>query len=195
MDREKRKASTIIDVARLAGVSPMTVSNFLNKTGIVSEKTQVKIKKAISEFNYIPNTIARGLRIRKTNNIGLIIPDITNSFYTEVAKGIEEYAHENGYTLLLSITNFNMEFEVKRVESLIRKYVDGIIFTSSAASEDYILSLINSGFPVVVMDRKIENDKIPSVEVRNRQGFFEAIKYLIKLGHKRIFYNRRNPAV
>src|SRR5699024_10325324 len=122
--------ATIKDVSKLAGVSVATVSRCLNKSGYVSKEAEASITKAIEKLNYVPSNIARGLAGKKTSTIALIIPDIFNPFFPEIARAIEDKANKYGYTLILCNTDDNAEKEKEYIETLIQKKVDGIIISS-----------------------------------------------------------------
>ncbi|EIV99403.1 LacI family DNA-binding transcriptional regulator [Thermoanaerobacter siderophilus] len=181
-------AVTIKDIAKLANVSITTVSRVINnKSEGVSEETRNRILQLVKELGYQPNAIARGLVTKKTKTIGLIIPDISNPFFPDIARGVEDSAHIYGYNVFLCNTDDNLEKESEYINALKEKYVDGIIFTSSSIPKhEHITDLIKSGIPVVIMDRRIDSEDIYGVFLDNYEGGYIATKYLIDLGHKRI---------
>jgi len=181
-------AVTIKDIAKLANVSITTVSRVINnKTEGVSEETRNRILQLVKELGYQPNAIARGLVTKKTKTVGLIIPDISNPFFPDIARGEEDSAHIYGYNVFLCNTDDNLEKESEYINALKEKYVDGIIFTSSSIPKhEHITDLIKSGIPVVIMDRRIDSEDIYGVFLDNYEGGYIATKYLIDLGHKRI---------
>ncbi|SDG75122.1 transcriptional regulator, LacI family [Thermoanaerobacter thermohydrosulfuricus] len=181
-------AVTIKDIAKLANVSITTVSRVINnKTEGVSEETRNRILQLVKELGYQPNAIARGLVTKKTKTVGLIIPDISNPFFPDIARGVEDSAHIYGYNVFLCNTDDNLEKESEYINALKEKYVDGIIFTSSSIPKhEHITDLIKSGIPVVIMDRRIDSEDIYGVFLDNYEGGYIATKYLIDLGHKRI---------
>jgi len=181
-------AVTIKDIAKLANVSITTVSRVINnKTEGVSEETRERILQLVKEHEYQPNAIARGLVTKKTKTLGLIIPDITNPFFPDIARGVEDSAHIYGYNVFLCNTDDNLDKESEYINALKEKYVDGIIFTSSSIpKQEHIKELIKSGIPIVIMDRRIESDDIYGVFLDNYEGGYIATKHLIDLGHKKI---------
>lgn len=183
-------AITIKDIARLANVSITTVSKVINnKDDSISEQTKNKILQIIKETNYQPNAIARSLVTKKTKTIGLIIPDITNPFFPEIARGAEDCANIYGYNIFLCNTDDNAEKENNYIAVLREKCVDGIIFTSSSIPKyEHIIDLIDSGIPVVMIDRSIEPKlkNVYGVFLDNYKGGYLATKYLIELGHRNI---------
>ncbi|MBE3578676.1 LacI family DNA-binding transcriptional regulator [Caldanaerobacter subterraneus] len=181
-------AVTIKDIARLANVSVTTVSRVINnKPEGVSEETRQKILKLVKELGYQPNAIARGLVTKKTKTIGLIIPDISNPFFPDIARGVEDSAHIYGYNVFLCNTDDNLEKESEYIKALKEKYVDGIIFTSSSIPKhEHIIELVESGIPVVIMDRRVDSENIYGVFLDNYEGGYIATKHLIDLGHEKI---------
>jgi LacI family transcriptional regulator len=181
---------TIKDIAILAGVSKTTVSKVINKKDEnISNATKEKILQIVKENNYVPNKIAQGLVTRKTYTIGLLIPDIRNPFFTEISRGVEDFASENGYNTILCNTDENYEKEKEYFSMLCEKMVDGIIFapSSNVSYEKDIYSNFNT--PVVLVDKniKVKNAK-GVVKVDNKNGTYEATKHLIKNGHTEILY-------
>ncbi|SKC83566.1 LacI family DNA-binding transcriptional regulator [Maledivibacter halophilus] len=179
---------TIKDIARMANVSTTTVSRVINnKSEGVSESTRKKILDLVKEFNYQPNALARGLVTKKTKTIGLIIPDISNPFFPDIARGVEDSANDYGYNVFLCNTDEDLHKESEYINALKEKYVDGIIFTlASIPKYEHILDLIKSGIPVVMMDRFIESKDIKGVFLDNLEGGYIATKHLIDLGHRKI---------
>ncbi|HOA40654.1 MAG TPA: LacI family DNA-binding transcriptional regulator [Halanaerobiales bacterium] len=177
---------TIKDIAREAGVSVTTVSRVLNNKVDVSPKTRQKVLDIINKLNYNPNSIARGLVMNKTYTIGLIVPDISNSFFAEIAKAIEEEIRSYGYSIIFCNTGNDKKRERESINLLKSKQVDGLIGAFSNASKEEIIALNKSGFPVVQIDRLVEDSQVPSVVVDNTVSGYLATEYLIKKGHKRI---------
>lgn len=179
---------TIQDIAKLASVSTTTVSRVINnKTEGVSEITRKKILKIIQDTGYKPSSLARGLITKRTKTIGLIIPDITNPFFPEMARGVEDMANKNGFNVFLCNTDDNPSKERKYIDALKEKYVDGIILTvSSNPNDEHINELLKSDIPIVMMDRELEDSDVKCVYIDNLEGGYIATKYLINLGHKKI---------
>jgi LacI family transcriptional regulator len=177
---------TIKDVARKAEVSVTTVSRVLNNKPDVSEDTKAKIEKIMDELGYKPNGIARGLVLNKTYSIGLIIPDISNPYFPEVAKGVENKAKEKGYSVIFCDTSNDKDEEKNAIELLKSKRVDGIILSLSINNIKELKKLENEQFPVVQIDRKVPGSNYPTVTIDNINSGFKATKYLIQLGHTKI---------
>jgi LacI family transcriptional regulator len=181
-------AITIKDIARITNVSATTVSRVLNnKHEGVSLETRQRILDTIRELDYKPNAIARGLVTKKTNTIGIIIPDISNQFFSDIARGIEDGASDHGYNVFLCNTDDKLDKESKYINALKEKCVDGIIFASSSMPNIKIISeLIKGSIPVVVVDRHVEIENVYGIYTDNFRGGYIATKHLIDLNHKKI---------
>ena len=177
--------ATIKDVARVAHVSIMTVSRVINKKGYVAPSTKETVLKAIKKLHYTPNKVARSLVVKKTNFIGIIVPDISNPFFSNLVKGAERLAREKGYNLILGDTNGKVENEKEYIEGMRRNMCDGIILVAPRIEDSVILEL-NDIIPLVLVDRSIINGDILQVWIDNTEGAFQAVEHLIKLGHRRI---------
>jgi LacI family transcriptional regulator len=179
------KKVTIRDVARAAGTSASTVSRILNGSAPVSEDKRIAVEAAIERLGYRPSLIARSLATKTTYSIGLLINDITNPFYSVVAKGVEEEANRQGYHLILCNTNEDPERELQYLQELRDKSVDGIIFGPSGNNVSAIKQLA-SQIPLVQIDRKLDGVGLPAVLVDNENGAYQAINLLIQKGHRAI---------
>lgn len=179
---------TIRDIARLADVSTTTVSRIINnKPYAASEATTKKVLEIIEEMNYKPNPLARGLITKKTKTIGLIIPDIANPFFPEIARGVEDIANKMGFNVFLCNTDDDLKKERKYIDALREKYVDGIILTvASDPRYEHIAELEKSEIPIVMMDRQVGHEEGKCVFIDNLEGGYLATRHLIDLGHKRI---------
>ena len=130
--------STISDVARLAGVSTMTVSRVINNSGYISQETRERVEKAIGELGYVPNALARYLRFKQTKTIALILTDITNPFFTTIARGVEDVAHKQGFSVVFCNTDESADEETGYLNVLLQKQVDGVLLVPAAMSSDAI---------------------------------------------------------
>lgn len=176
---------TIKDVAKLAGVSVSTVSRALNGSGYVDKTTEERVMAAIKQLNYKPSQVARGLVSKKTKTFGLILPDITNPFFPEVARGAEDEASRYGYNIMLCNSDWNVAKEKMYLNIMQEKCVDGIILVGSKIDDDYIKMLSNLSIPVVLLDRSTSLD-IHSICTNNILGSYMATKHLIEQGYKTI---------
>ncbi|PXV60009.1 LacI family transcriptional regulator [Halanaerobium congolense] len=177
---------TIKDIAEKANVSISTVSRVLNNKDDVNDNTRKQIKKIIDELGYNPSGIARGLALKKTNTIGLIIPNITNPFFPEVAKGVERRAEEMGYSVILYDTENDENKEKKALELMRKKQVDGIVLSFNSNTRNLINQAFDDKIPIVQIDRKINGLKCPSVLIDNFYSGYSAAKHLIDRGHRKI---------
>lgn len=174
--------ATIHDVAKKANVSVATVSRFLNDSGYVGKKSRDAIEKAIKELNFVPNNVARTLSTRQSNLIGLIIPDIKNPFFPELARAVEDTAYKNDYTVVLCNSDENSEKEKHYLQTLNQKYVAGVILTSTFEGYDRKFNI-----PVVALDRQVSDD-IPSVMTNNLLGMKLATNHLLETGSTELLF-------
>ena len=174
------------DVAELARVSVSTVSHVMNGTRRVSEETRGDVLAAVEELSYKPNLLAKGLKTRRTYTIGLLIPDIQNSFFTSVVRGVEDVALSCGYHLFLCNTDEDPGREDEYIRELARKRVDGLMVAPSARRESHFGRLRNEGVPFVFVDRDVEGVDADVVSVDNRMGMRLIAEHLVGLGHQRI---------
>ena len=178
--------SKIHDVAKRANVSIATVSRVLNSSDHkVSAKTAEKVRRAVEELDYRPNALARALQINKTMTVGVIIPDISNHYYAEIVRGIQEEADREGYNIILQNTDRNQKRIVRSINLLREKVVDGIIFSGGIINGYEPLSVLQEFRErVVVIGRHDVN--FPAVMVDNISGASQAVQHLIDLGHTQI---------
>lgn len=177
---------TIRDVAKLAGVAPITVSRVINNLPGVNKTTRERVKKAIAELNYVPNAMAKSLRSHQTCTIALVLTDITNPFWTTIARGVEDTAAENGYNVIYCNTDEDPEKEANYINILLQRRVDGIIIAPSSDDEHYLLSLKHHKVPCVLIDRKVEGFNADVVRSDSKEGARLLTQHLINLGHRRI---------
>jgi len=181
---------TIKDIARLAGVSIATVSKVVNNKDFdISEGTRVRVQKIIDEQNYRPNSLARSMITKTTKTVGLIIPDVRNPFFTDLARGAEDCAKEKGYSLLFCNTDDVLEKEIEYINTLVEKQVDGIVLAGSINRNKAVEEKFNISVPIVSLDRKVYFKGIQAtVEIDNVTGAHDAIQYLIEIGHQNILF-------
>jgi LacI family transcriptional regulator len=179
--------STMKDIAKMAGVSVATVSNVLNNTRNVSPKRKEKVLKAIKDLNYVPNAVARGLRVRESRTIGLVLPDIRNPFFPDLARGSEEIARSAGYTTLMMNTD-DKEIELIKALNQIREgKIDGLIIVSAIERYVYLIEdLINEGYPIVLAHREMKKLNVDTVVGDDNQGSRTVVNHFISLGHQKI---------
>ncbi len=176
----------IKNVAEKAGFSTATVSRVLRDYPGVTEKTRQKVLKAVSELNYEVNAVARSLRQKKTNSIGIIVGNVLSQFYSVIAKSVEDTNNKFGYNTILCNGDENPEKELNYLKILKSNRVEGIILTPNGKISEYIRHLINSGTKLVLLDRLIEGIDCDAVIVDNAHGAYMAIKHLIDQGYRKI---------
>lgn len=173
---------TIRDVAKQANVSIATVSRVMNQSEQVNEKTRKHVEKIIKALDYQPNDVARSLFKGTSKMIALFVPDITNPFFPEVARAVEDVTGQYGYTFILCNTDNDIEKEKKYLQTLKQKSVDGIIVVSNAANAAHFK---NNKIPMVALDR-IANEDNSTITVQNYEGAKQAVQYLKEIGCKKI---------
>ncbi|MGO1058797.1 catabolite control protein A [Planococcus sp. FY231025] len=179
---------TIYDVAREANVSMATVSRVVNGNQNVKPATRKKVLKVIEELGYRPNAVARGLASKKTTTVGVIIPDISNSMYAELARGIEDIATMYRYNIILSNSDQNENKELQLLETMLGKQVDGIVFMSDVISSELLYEMQRSPTPIVLAGSIDDSDSIASVNIDYYGAAYEAVQKLISNGHKKIAF-------
>ncbi len=182
-----KKTVSIKDIAKEAGVSISTVSYVINNKKNVSKKTRQKVLEIIDKLDYRTNIVARSLRTKSTKTVGIIVPDISTPFTSQVVKGMEEVAKSRGYTLILGCSYYDIDEEIRQTNVLLDQLIDGIILFNGFDNTSFVESLAEK-IPLVLIDREIGNSNIPSVTVDNIKGMESAIDYLVSAGHKKIGY-------
>ena len=180
------KKVTIKDIAKRANVSIASVSYVLNNTRYVSPDKIARIEQAIEELGYTPNLVARSLRQNRTKTIGLIVPDNSNPFFAEIAKGVEDAGFSAGYSVILCNSNAMPERELAYLEVLRSKQVDGIIFIATTAEFQHIRPLTEGGIPAVIFYRDTGNMSVDQFLIDNDLAGSLITNHLIELGHRQI---------
>lgn len=180
--------ATIYDVAKLAGVSAATVSHVMNESRFVSEETKQKVLQAMETLRYRRDAVARSLRRSETGTIGLVISDITNPYFSDLVRGVEDalYGRGENHSLVLCNTDEDAEKEKRHVSVLLERRVDGLIVAPAGGNEAYFVDLAASGVPLVMVDRDQPGLPIDSIVVDNREASVRLVSHLIGLGHSRI---------
>lgn len=179
---------TISDIAKLANVSTSAVSIVLNNRTGVSDKTRAKILEIIKKYNYTPNNIAQALVAKETKSIGLIIKEIDNPYFAKVMKGVYDACSELGYSVLLGSSELSLEKESEIINTFLNKRVDGLIISplqSERANFSYLANILNANYALVILGM-IQNYLTNTVDIDNQKAAYDAVSYLIKLGHKKI---------
>ncbi|MCR8656062.1 catabolite control protein A [Paenibacillus endoradicis] len=177
---------TIYDVAREAGVSMATVSRVVNNNPNVKPATRKKVFEAIERLGYRPNAVARGLASKKTTTVGVVIPDISNAIFAEVARGIEDIANMYHYNIILCNADKKKDKEIRVINTLLEKQVDGLLFMGGAVTEEHQQAFKTANVPIVLCATSDESGEIPSVDIDHETAAYDAVQSLIKQGHRRI---------
>lgn len=183
--KRPRKSTTILDVARAAGVSVSTVSRVLNDKEDVSLETQEKVQRVIEELGYVSSLAARGMRSHHTNVIGLVMPDVSSAYCVEVMQGVNQVIAQQNFDLLIytngDVQKYNAAEQERHFVSLLNGTItDGLIVAAAATTS------FATDAPLVVIDPNVENSNFPSISSNNHEGALDAMKYLVGLGHRRI---------
>ncbi len=188
--KRRSKRITIDDLAKLAGVSKTTVSLVLNgKANSIGKETKKKIFKLAEELNYVPNSVARSLATKRTNTIGVILPDISNPFFAEMTKAIEDASNKLGYNIVLCNTENNTSKEDEYIKILLSRNTDGIVFIASGKGSNAVRLMESKALPYVLADRPIvSKEEHYGVFFKNFEGMKLAVEYLYSLGKKKIVF-------
>lgn len=178
--------STISDVAKLAGVSAMTVSRVINNTGYTSREARERVGAAVAELGYVPNALARQLRSKRTKTIALVLSDISNPFFTTIARGVEDVAVHHGFSVMLCNTDESETEQAQYLLMLVERQVDGVLLVPAKSSGSSLRLLRVHGMPFVVLDRRVAIRHVDSVHCDSEAGAHALTRHLLELGHRRI---------
>jgi len=180
-------SATLKDVAEKLNISVSTVSRVVNNKSYVNPKTREKVLKALEQMNYTPNQVARSLKNKSTNTIGIVVPDISEDFFAYVIKGIDEVLSNNEYSIILCDTGEKPEKEELYLNLLMEKQIDGVILATVSKKHLTLQKLLEKGLPVIFIDN-LPNLKVgyDSVMIDNSKASSMAVEHLINLGHKNI---------
>lgn len=182
----KASAITVRDVASRAGVSVSTVSHVVNGTRFVEPATKKRVRDAIEALGFRSNFLARGLRSRITHTLGLVLPDISNPFFAEIGRVIEDIGHHRGYSVILCNSDLSKSREIDYVNVLLSKQIDGLLVISTGNHPDVLDPAKDADVPVVVVDREVDRPGVDTVLLDNRLGGALAARHLLELGHRRV---------
>lgn len=189
------KRPTMKDVAKLAGVTQPTVSYVINGTANISDEVKEKVYQAIKELNYKPNYYARALKTNKTNMIGIVIPDISNQYYSRMVNLVETLLKDKNYTVVIHSTNYDKDLEEKSIKQLISYNVEGMIIMYQLGNKKCWKQLKESGKSVVILEGGKHCLDIPCINIDNHLGGYMATKYLLDKGLKNIVYVGQNSHI
>jgi LacI family transcriptional regulator len=178
--------TTVADVAKKAGVSVPTAARVLSGRGYAAERTRQIVLEAAKDLGYVPNRVARSLRTRQTNMIGLLIGDVENMFYSAIAKNVESVAKDAGYHVVLCNSNDDPETEREYLDLLEGIRVDALIVAPTSKNRRHLRRLHESGTIIIQIDRLVEGLAADAILVDNETGAANAVTHLIEAGHTRI---------
>ena len=187
--------ATIREVAERAGVAPITVSRVINCSGCVNEETRRRVEQAIEELDYVPNVLARGLRSKRTHTLGLLVTDITNPFWTTVARGVEDAAMQKGYSVFLCNTDEDVRKQRQYLRALLSHQVEGAIIAPASSDGAALRPLQRACLPFVVVDRRVANVHADLVLGDSVGGSRLLVEHLLARGHRRIAHLGGPPGI
>jgi LacI family transcriptional regulator len=179
------KRITIREVAQLAGVSTMTVSRVINRSGYISESVTEKVESAVASLGYVPNQLARGLRSQRSGTIALLVTDITNPYFTTIARGVEDAASDAGSLVLFCNTDENEEEELRYLRMLIEQRVDGILLVPAGSGSKSLELARSHGLSVVILDRNVPDQSVDEVRCDSVGSAAQLAHLLLGLGHRK----------
>jgi LacI family transcriptional regulator len=164
----------------------MTVSRVLNNSGYIRQETRERVEAVIAELGYVPNALARSLRFKQTKTIGLVLSDITNPFFTTIARGVEDVASQAGFNVIFCNTDESESKQAEYLAILVQKRVDGVLLVPARSSEAPVAYLRARNVPVVVLDRRVPDSLVDGVRSDSEQGAYELVRLMVSLGHTHI---------
>lgn len=191
----KPRPATLADVAQLAGVVTMTASRAINQSGYVSAEVRQRVSEAVKKLNYRPNMVARQLRVRHLNAIGILLPDISNPFSTELVNGAKQVFDEAGYTTFIATTSGSIHQERASLQAFADHRVDGLIVATRGTmmGDEVLRDIARRGIPTVTIGRPVKLASVDCVTANHWQGAFDAVTHLISIGHRDIGFIGISP--
>jgi len=178
--------TTMRDVATRAGVSIATVSRVLNEHPAPTQETRARVFAAVDELAYRPNALARSLRLHSTRTLGLVISDLLNPFFAEIAQAVEDEARKHGYCVVFGNADEREEQQLTYVRALLDRRVDGLLVCPATDEGDWVAEAVASGVPLVLIDRTVREPAVPVVRADGTAALRELAGHLVGLGHRRI---------
>jgi DNA-binding LacI/PurR family transcriptional regulator len=179
---------SIKDIARSAGVHHSTVSRALHKSPLVTNATAERIRQIAIDAGYTPSAVARSLAAQKTRTIGVVVTEMTDPFHHEIISGLDEVASAHGYSVIIATSQTDSEREMLVVRSFHERRVDAIVVMSSRVGVRYMSLLSERKIPIVLLNNQRRSEFVHSVGIDNVEAAFDAVRYLVELGHRRIAY-------
>lgn len=180
---------TIVDIARRTGFSVSTVSRVLHggdQRYKISEGTSILIRQTAASLGYTPNKVARGLRLQRTHQIGVIVADVSNPFFSQVVKAVSQEARRAGYSILVCDANESTQVEAESLKVLMENRVDGLLVAGVGQDSSSLQRIRSQGIPLVVLDRLFDDLSVDAVTSDNFRGAYAVTSYLIREGHRKI---------
>src|SRR5512133_1256590 len=178
--------TTIRDVAKAAGVAPITVSRVINNTGYIREQTRERVLAAVKELGYVPNSLALSLRWKQTGILALVLTDITNPFWTTVARGVEDAASQAGLSIILCNTDEDEHKQERYLNVMLQRRVDGVLLVPVNGDPAAVDLIQRQSTPLVILDRRTPGAAVDVVRCDSEGGAYQLTQHLIALGHRRI---------
>jgi len=194
-NKKNKSIVSIKEIAREADVSIATVSNVINKSYKVTEKTKKRVEDIIKKYNYRINIGASSLRSKVSKLIGVIVPEISNPLFSKLNDEIEKYASEIGYSIVICNNNYDYKKDIEHIEMLESRNVDGLIMIPSIEDKKVLVPAIRSNIPTVLINSTIEKCNCDAVVVDIYKAVFAVVNYLASLGHKKILYTNEEPSL
>jgi len=190
---QKNISKSIKEIAKEADVSIATVSNVINKSYKVREKTRKKVEDVIRKYNYRVNIGASSLRSKISKLIGLIVPEISNPLFANFYEKLEPFARELGYSIVICNNNYDYKKDIENIEILALHNIDGLIMFPSIEDPKVMMPALQYDIPVVLIHRKIENLECDVVTIDNYKAAYDVVNYLVSMGHKKILFTSAEP--
>jgi len=184
----KDRRPTLRDIAKMVGISPSTASRALNNNTAISEEIRKRVFKAARESNYIPNSLARGLALKRSRLVGLLVPSIANPFFAEVSRGAHDMAWERSYVVALCDTQRSFDREEALSQRLLQSQVDGVIVAGGVMPEARIRNWRQSDVPLVLAGRRVAGSGFSSVAVDDASAGYQATEYLLSKGRRKVVF-------
>lgn len=186
--KDSKKRTTIKDVAARAGVTIGTVSHVINETATISDQTAERVREAIKELDYVPNNAARNMRVKDKKVIGLLIPKLSNNFYSGIISSFMERANRDNYIVLIVSYEYSLQKEKEAINTLIKNNVGVVIVFNGCGDEKYIRSMIDKDVGIIFADRRTDMEDVSYVQFENKKVMSDAVGYLKEKGYKKIGY-------
>lgn len=187
--------SNIIDVAKKAGVSAMTVSRYFNQPSKVAPSTRKRVEEAIEALRYVPNAAARSLVQGRTHTVAAILSDLTNPFFTTLARGIEDTAQEHGYTLFVGNTDESLDKEQHYLDALVSRRVDGLLLSPSPGKSHHLERIEQRGIPIVLIDRRLRGVAADVVRGDSYVGARRLVEHFLEQGYRDVAFVGGQPGI